>query len=763
MPNVCARPVCRDGWCYENPHPQPNDLFGVAATPHGLWTLGARGTALRSTGGSFARVTAFTRVPSNLHDILATGPDDAWAVGTRGALLRFDGSILICTRPDDTHWSPVTKDLFAIAVGTDGAPWVVGEETVLRLEGDAWTVDHTFDGTLRDVEVTHDGTVWAVGQDGATKPLVMAHRGGWEEIALPAFDGVLEGLTRLDDDSLLAVGTRRAGGQDHPIVLSGSEAGWQEVPVAGGDEPGGFRTVASWEGEIWAVGDDGLVAFGPAGGPMARLPKLFGDVHLTSLARDDEGLVLVGQHGLVAKYRSGFWEPSVTRVPPIVPGAEPVMWARDDHDVWAGGDRWVMRWTGVRWNVAYVPAKVRGFFSASRGSVWAIGQRVENGAEEGVVLHHDGQRWQEALVRPGVFVGIEGTSTTDIRVRTHDGAIHWFDGAGWTEREEEDFPVGGSSGGVNEAEWSIGGQAGFVRDDGGEVRSTTIWPFDGLQGTPLSSFAASSDEVWAVGEDGIVHRTDEGWAKVLSDVEVRSVHGSGASNVWFAGKRVGSDGPVWRWDGLGLESWAVQPDEDVLHAVSVASDGTVACAGEKLHRWAGSAWESEELPGSGPIRALWAWSPEDIWAARGASLLHLEGGAWNVIDPYEKLDRKPTTGAASMEVHRIFGITPDQMLFAGITPDRLAAILLGRSSDAWGNGYLQSISGEATFLGLWAQGLEDAWVTMGEIGWVYHYRHSVRMFDVVEAVSVQPLHTLTGHGNRRWVHGTHGLVALWED
>jgi hypothetical protein len=733
-----------------------------------LWTLGARGTALRSTGGGFSRVTAFTRVPSNLHDILATGPDDAWAVGTRGALLRFDGSILICTRPDDTHWSPVTKDLFAIAVGTDGAPWVVGEETVLRLEGDAWTVDHTFDGSLRDVEAADDGTVWAVGhrtQGDTATPLVMKHRDAWqEEVTLPAFDGELQGLTLLADDSLLAVGVRRmADGQDHPMVLSGSEAGWQDVPVQDGVGPGRLRAVASWEDEVWAVGDDGLIVFGPRGGSLVRLPTVFGDVDLTSLGRDDEGLVLVGEHGLVAKYRSGFWEPSVTRVPPIVPGAEPVMWARDDHDVWVGGDRWVLRWTGVRWNVAYVPAVVRGFFSASRGSVWAIGQRVVNGVEEGVVLHHDGQRWQEALARPGVFEGIEGTSTTDLRVRAQDGVVHWFDGASWTVREEEDFPVAGSTGGVKDVGWAIDGQAGFVREDGGEVQSTAMWPFGGLQGTPLSSFAASSEEVWAVGEDGIVHRTDQGWTKVLSDAEVRSVHGSGASNVWFAGKRVGSDGPVWRWDGLGLKSWAVQPDEDELDAVSVAPDGTVACAGEKLHRWAGSAWEAEEVPGSGPIRALWAWSSDDVWAARGTSLLHLEEGVWSVIDPYEKLDRKPTTGATSMEIHRIFGITPEEMLFAGITPDRLAAILLGRSSDAWGNGYLQSISGEATFLGLWAQGLEDAWVTMGEIGWVYHYRHSVRMFDVVEAVSVQPLHTLTGHGSRRWVHGRHGLVALRED
>lgn len=751
-PNVCGHPVCDDGWCFHYPYPHADDLSGAFAGEDLQMLLGPRGLALSRSGGGWSLLPSFTRVPSDLYDFVSTGAGDGWAVGENGAVLHFDGSILFCNRPDDTYWSPVKSDLHAVTLDAADVPWIVGDGSILRFQSGAWIVDDTFDGVLHDVALAPDGSLWAVGvreTSGTSTPLVRRFDGAsWTEEALTSIEGALHGLAVAESGVVTAVGAA----WDRGLVLRHEGDGWTEVVVEKAPSAA-LRSAALHDDELWAVGDQGAIVV-VRDGEGRGMPPILGDGSLR-LAASDTSLLLVGQQGLVARLHHGFWEPSATQLPPLDTTPVPA-WPRRDHDVWTGGDGWVLRWTGLRWTAAPVPMSVAGFYGTSHQDVWIAGNRF--GEAEGVVMRYDGERLAEAYVAPGVvFEAIVGTSSTDVRVRDASGVWHHFDGTGWVERGEEDFPVPGGSAIQADAGWTIDEERGFVREK--DDYATRVWPFDGLQGTPHAAWAVSPTEVWAVGSDGVVHGNGDEWTKELTGIEVRDVHGRAPDQVWLVGEASGDRGPVWKWDGTALVSLDEPPAETSLHAVSVAEDGTVWCAGEKVHSREASGWQAHTVPGQGPVRALWAWSDQDVWAARGTSLLHYDGSTWEAIDPYEKLDRPPMTGATEVQVKRIFGLTPQEMFFMGHTPERDAAILLARSGDAWGNGVLQSLGGEATFSSVWARDLQNAWVTMGQIGWVYHYRHEVRMFDTVQGVSTRPLQALAGFEDRRWAFGERGAIV----
>ncbi|MFW5739540.1 MAG: hypothetical protein ACOC1F_04165 [Myxococcota bacterium] len=754
-PNVCAHALCEDGWCFEQPYPHPDDLLGGSASSGATFAVGSRGLVLARTSGGWRSLPALTRVPSDLYDFLPCGADDGWAVGQHGAILRFDGTLLSCTRPDGEYWSPLKTDLHAVALDAQGALWAAGEDGILTFDNGAWQMAKPVDGTLYDLAAASDGSLWAVGgretPDGFV-PLVMRRDGDWEPVALTGA-GVLHAVLIGEDGSLTAVGARASGGSlAGALVLYDDGTGWSEMPVPA--DVAALRSIARVGDATWAVGDDGSIVT-ICEGTVRAAARVFGEGSLRLLASEDVPQ-LVGQAGLVATYRHGFWEPSVAHLPAL-DGRTAVVWARRPHDVWAGGDGWVLRWNGIRWTVAPVPISVAGLYGTSPDNVWVAGNR--RGSVEGVVLHHDGDGWAEVHTVAGeVFEQVVGTSSADVRVRTAEDTWYHFDGHTWEQRSGEAFPVAGTSGALDEPGWALDPAKGFVRDPDGDPHATRVWPFDGLQGVPHAAWALSEDEVWAVGADGIVHGLGGVWTKKLDGADVRGLHGVEPDDVWFVGEKAGVEGPMWRWNGAQLEA-VDAPPEDLLHTVSIAPDGAVICAGVELHRRTASGWSSEVLPGQGPIRAVWAWSEQDVWAARGRMLLHYDGTQWSVIDPFDKLDRPPMGDATEMEVHRIFGLSPQRLLFLGGTPERDAAIVLVRSEDGWGNGVLQSLGGEATFTAVWGTDLENVWVTMGEVGWVYHYRHSLRMFDTVDSVMTSPLQSMAGFGGHRWSFGRDGVIA----
>lgn len=90
--NVCALPrLCQQGFCWENPLPQGNTLFGVFAFgPRAVWAVGEAGTVLFWNGERTQLIDVGTT--ADLRGIYGTSTNELFVVGDQGTIVRFDGS-----------------------------------------------------------------------------------------------------------------------------------------------------------------------------------------------------------------------------------------------------------------------------------------------------------------------------------------------------------------------------------------------------------------------------------------------------------------------------------------------------------------------------------------------------------------------------------------------------------------------------------------------------------------------------------------------
>src|SRR5262245_54640837 len=69
----------------------------------------------------------------------------------------------------------------------------------------------------------------------------------------------------------------------------------------------------------------------------------------------------------------------------------------------------------------------------------------------------------------------------------------------------------------------------------------------------------------------------------------------------------------------------------------------------------GSGWRAYATPGVGPVTALWAFAPDDVWAG-GASAWHLDGAAFA---------EKASPATAAEPIADFWGFAPDDLYAVG--------------------------------------------------------------------------------------------------
>jgi hypothetical protein len=186
-------------------------------------------------------------------------------------------------------------------------------------------------------------------------------------------------------------------------------------------------------------------------------------------------------------------------------------WANSPTDVWVvGAHGTVLHHDGQRWGNAVVPTTqaLRGVWSSGPGDVWTVG-------DDGVVLRFDGRTW----TMPALMLGGDGGAlSTDLSAVSGTGPDDvWIVGAGGTI-----------------VHWD---GASFTNPTSGTTRKlNAVW-------------AASDTNVWAVGDSGtVVHFDGAEWAVQTSGttVALNSVHGTSATDVWAAGATIlHYDGTRW--------------------------------------------------------------------------------------------------------------------------------------------------------------------------------------------------------------------------
>lgn len=205
--------------------------------------------------------------------------------------------------------------------------------------------------------------------------------------------------------------------------------------------------------------------------------------------------------------------------------------------------------------------------------------------------------------------------------------------------------------------WAAG--AGAIGRKAGE--GDWCWCERDAAEVPRASWGAADDDVWFVGDDGLVIH-HEGATFTRVDVgtteDLRDVWGSGPADVWVVGRR----GVVRHFDGKGWSDRSLAPEQN-LSSVWGAPTGEVWVGGSEpivfpddpemngsaalVHRWdpAGASWKLDmRVPreaGAAGVGDLHGTSAADVWAIgsdhpRGAACSisaawHNDGTAWTRV------------------------------------------------------------------------------------------------------------------------------------
>jgi hypothetical protein len=236
----------------------------------------------------------------------------------------------------------------------------------------------------------------------------------------------------------------------------------------------------------------------------------------------------------------------------------------------------------------------------------------------------------------------------------------------------DDDDDGAPASGVSGAEGGgVGGRAGAPAGAGGRAAGGS-----GMAGAGApaggSGVAGAGGDVGAGGEAGAgqggavptVHGTpfcnDGGWCwanPTPQGLTLYSVHGSRDDDVWA----VGDHGTVVHWDGQSwgqmpsvptsgplLAVWAFAPNE-----VWASGYGSDLGEGQTMWRWDGAAWHSTHVITHWPTNVMWASSPDDVWLGGYPGwLAHWDGESWRESPP-------PTPDTA--DVHQLWGTSADDL------------------------------------------------------------------------------------------------------
>jgi hypothetical protein len=280
---------------------------------------------------------------------------------------------------------------------------------------------------------------------------------------------------------------------------------------------------------------------------------------------------------------TGAW--TVVYREPFAGGGFRAIWGANAHDIWVGGaglDH-AVHLDGATWTPVPLPTP------ADVGAIHGSGPDDVVFAGVGFVARWNGKRVESVLTArlaldpgEGGWVGMHGTSVTDVwALADHGTTAHW-DGATWQQGKI-------APGIVTEA---IGGTASDDIWVAGATASMTVWHWDGaawsatalpMPGMLRAIHAASRTDVWAVGDAGTIFHYDGAWHAMHVPTTAELV------GVW------GNHADAWAISGVGIYHW----DGVAWTSISMASAGTFT-----------SVWgrASNEVYFGTSIGALWRFN-----------------------------------------------------------------------------------------------------------------------------------------------------------
>jgi hypothetical protein len=563
---------------------------------------------------------------SQLHDLVAIAPNDAWAVGDASNFQwAASGKVLI------EHW--------------DGTEWAIAPTDI--------------SGVLYSVDAVSSADVWAVGAFSAERlGAIIMH---WNGNKWSQWPGDIETEALFD---VMALSTNDVWAVGEADILHYDGTAWR---VAYSPETSLNALSAVTSNDIWAVGSDGNSPLHWDGLTWSSVP-ISGSGELMdvlALATDDVWAV-----GTTTSYRGrGFvihWDGSSwnsVQLPDIPDSKLLSVSGMSTDDIWAVGavgygasTPLTMHWDGTRWSI--VPngqtsaGTLRAVSSPMDGSVWAVG--LKSAGVEGAVtltMRREGTEWR-VVPSPNPMLGYNVLEEVSLVSSTDGWAVgsymdsagiysasapltaHW-DGASWTSvpaprSNNKTYLLDVAAVSSNDA-WAVGfsttgGALGccggvLMHWDGSQWnRQTDIAEARVLQGV----MALAADDAWAVGSTmdvagGMrygwsIHWDGSSWSSIPISAptiyEITAIDGIASDDIW----------------SVGVDNWDTPHETWILH-------------------WNGSEWQRVPSPNIGSVMnrldSIKVIAPDDAWAVGSYShvrygeqiplIMHWDGNAWQIV------------------------------------------------------------------------------------------------------------------------------------
>ena len=562
--------VCsRAGWCWELPRPQGYMLLAFwGSSPKDVWAAGEAGTLIHYDGTSWSGIVGV--VPGTLFALWGSGPKDIWAAGD-GALLRFDGEAWRAAPP------LVPGALRSLVGRNSDDVWAVGDKAAQHFDGRGWTPVPAPDQTGFAAVWFEGDRVLAQSGNGIfrfdKKSFVLAEEfsaGMTRPIAGPG-----HGRFALDRQRTLL--ERRGGawvsagiatlGPVERAVFSSASSGWVST-IRGAIRFDGKKwtrfampephvATIFWErtpDDVWAAdqwgtpmhfdGRSWTAPRRPCGDfPAAPAASVAGDLWLVDrldlCRRKPGGWELVPLHAGNSITAIGGTSPedvwiatdaelfhwngefmvhlrdTPERLPSGADRLEPIraFWARSRTDVWGVGEAGVaLRWNGERW--ARVPsaanATLRAIWRGSTNDVWAVG-------DKGTAVHWNGKAFTSFKTPPMGKPGhhnLSETTTADIPTDARGNLT-----GVWGAATDDVWAVGGPEGTYGLV---CGPGPGRGLDPENIEWGTALLHWDGKAWKAVATgevirlfgvWGRARDDVWALGDDVLMHFDGATWSK----------------------------------------------------------------------------------------------------------------------------------------------------------------------------------------------------------------------------------------------------------
>lgn len=564
----CAQICSSDGWCWENPLPQGNDLLGIwGDRPDNFWAVGATGTLLRWDGASWKGLHSPTK--NSLYAVWAASSGDVWAVGSAGTLAHFDGQAFSLLPVDKPLQS---IDLKAVWGTSSSNIWAVGSGgAIIHYDGITWSlVSSNTTNNLFGIWGSDDRNIWAFGQGGT---ILRWNGNSWTGENPPEASGINFGRAwGSGPDDVWVSGFVDNNGK----VLHWNGSAWRSS-LNISTQP--LQSIwGDGTGKVWAVGNNNTVVYWD--GVSWTQEQSPNGIRLYGIAGTSaQEFWAVGELGTLHHHDATGWHPASTGATAAV------------YDVWAkapevafsvGGGTQATAWkrSADSWQATTPAAStyaLAAVWSYTGAVLWAVGPN-------GVIRRWSGNAWSDVVSNTtDALSDIWGFAEDDIwAVGARGRLVHW-NGTSWSPTQAGTVDIESIWGIAPNDVWTVGQSGNTYHYNG--VSSWVLFPSCTTKAL-LGVWGNQSDRVLAVGVDGTVCLWNgTTWtgplAGVPSNQALNKPWGNGKSEIWIPtnnGEILNWNGSTWRSQNSGTlvplrsvygigpgELWAVGYSGTILH------------------------------------------------------------------------------------------------------------------------------------------------------------------------------------------------------